>query len=76
MLGVDASFWLVYAISMRFASLMLFCAALALAYGDEIGLHIHPYGNFIDTTPVPCRTEPSLAYAAGDPTGSRTSINS
>jgi hypothetical protein len=38
-------------------------------YGDEIGLHIHPYCNFIETTTVPCRTEPSLAYADGDLTG-------
>lgn len=38
-------------------------------YGDEIGLHIHPYCNFVATTPVPCRTSPSLADAAGDDTG-------
>jgi hypothetical protein len=38
-------------------------------YGDEIGLHIHPYCNFIDTTSVTCRTEPSTVYANGDNTG-------
>lgn len=38
-------------------------------HGDEIGLHIHPYCNFVDTTSVPCRTEPSTVYAAGDATG-------
>lgn len=38
-------------------------------HGDEIGLHIHPYCNFVNTTTVPCRTEPSLAYTAGDTTG-------
>ncbi len=38
-------------------------------YGDEIGLHIHPYCNFIDTTGVECRTEPSTVYDAGDETG-------
>jgi hypothetical protein len=38
-------------------------------FGDEVGLHVHPYCNFVETTPVPCRTSPSLAYAAGDPTG-------
>ena len=37
-------------------------------HGDEIGLHIHPYCNFVDTTSVPCRTEPSTVYAAGDAT--------
>jgi hypothetical protein len=39
------------------------------AYDDEIGLHIHPYCNFVDTTSVPCRTEPSTVYPAGDDTG-------
>lgn len=38
-------------------------------YGDEIGLHIHPYCSFIDTTGVACRTEPSTVYSAGDETG-------
>jgi hypothetical protein len=38
-------------------------------YGDEIGLHIHPYCNFVDTTGVACRTEPSTVYDAGDETG-------
>jgi len=38
-------------------------------YGDEIGLHIHPYCNFVDTTTVACRTEPSTVYPAGDVTG-------
>ena len=38
-------------------------------FGDEIGLHIHPYCNFVDTTGVSCRTEPSTVFDAGDPTG-------
>jgi hypothetical protein len=38
-------------------------------YDDEIGLHIHPYCNFVDTTDVTCRTEPSTVKADGDPTG-------
>jgi hypothetical protein len=38
-------------------------------YGDEIGLHIHPYCNFVDTTSVPCRTTPSTVYVGGDATG-------
>jgi hypothetical protein len=36
--------------------------------GDEIGLHIHPYCNFITTAGVTCRTSPSFAKAS-DPTG-------
>ena len=38
-------------------------------YGDEIGLHIHPYCSFVETTAVPCRTSPSFGYASGDDTG-------
>lgn len=38
-------------------------------YGDEIGLHIHPYCNFVEAAGVTCKTEPSVAYPAGDPTG-------
>jgi hypothetical protein len=38
-------------------------------YGDEIGLHIHPYCNFVETTTVTCRTEPSFAKSQGDATG-------
>ena len=38
-------------------------------HGDEIGLHIHPWCNFIDTTGVECRTEPSTVYSQGDETG-------
>lgn len=37
--------------------------------GDEIGVHLHPYCSFVDTTSVTCRTEPSDVYAEGDPTG-------
>ncbi|MDD5411738.1 MAG: proprotein convertase P-domain-containing protein, partial [Methylobacter sp.] len=39
-------------------------------YQDEIGLHIHPYCNFVDTVPgVPCRFKPSDSYDKGDTTG-------
>ncbi|MBA3819560.1 MAG: hypothetical protein H0X17_11755 [Deltaproteobacteria bacterium] len=37
--------------------------------GDEIGLHVHPYCNFVRTAGVTCRTAPSFAYANGDTTG-------
>lgn len=36
--------------------------------GDEIGLHVHPYCNFVTTAGVTCRTSPSFAKAS-DPTG-------
>jgi len=29
--------------------------------GDEIGLHIHPYCNFVEYAGIPCRTEPTYA---------------
>jgi hypothetical protein len=38
-------------------------------FGDEIGVHIHPYCNFVETTDVPCRTTPSVVYDAGDTSG-------
>ena len=42
---------------------------LAATEGDEIGLHVHPYCNFVSTAGVTCRTSPSFAYANGDSTG-------
>jgi subtilisin-like proprotein convertase family protein len=40
------------------------------AYQDEIGLHIHPFCNFVNTVPgVPCRIKPSDSYDKGDSTG-------
>lgn len=38
-------------------------------YGDEIGVHIHPYCHFVLAAGVSCRAQPSFAYAAGDLTG-------
>jgi hypothetical protein len=37
--------------------------------GDEIGLHIHPYCNFVEHAGVTCRTASSFARSTGDPTG-------
>lgn len=43
---------------------------LRATYKDEIGLHIHPFCNFVDTVPgVPCRFNPSDSYDKGDATG-------
>jgi hypothetical protein len=36
--------------------------------GDEIGLHVHPWCNFVTKAGVTCRSAPSFAYAS-DPTG-------
>lgn len=38
-------------------------------YGDEIGLHIHPYCSFVESAAVACRTSPSFAYPRDDATG-------
>jgi hypothetical protein len=38
-------------------------------YDDEVGLHIHPWCNFVTAAGVTCRTTPSFAYANGDTTG-------
>ena len=37
--------------------------------GDEIGLHIHPYCNFVETAGIDCRHEPSFVYSRGDSSG-------
>jgi hypothetical protein len=38
-------------------------------YNDEIGLHIHPYCNFVEDAGVTCITDQSTVYPAGDTTG-------
>jgi len=38
-------------------------------YGVEIGLHIHPYCNFVEDAGVTCITDVSTVYPAGDPSG-------
>lgn len=42
---------------------------MAQTYGDEIGLHIHPYCNFVEAAGVTCRTLPSFSQAEPDTTG-------
>jgi len=37
--------------------------------GDEIGLHIHPYCNFVEDAGVTCKTDHSFARDTGDATG-------
>jgi hypothetical protein len=38
-------------------------------YGDEIGLHIHPWCSFVEQTSVKCLSTPSFAKSDGDATG-------
>ena len=44
-------------------------------YGDEIGLHIHPYCNFVESIPQTCLEEPSLVYENGDSSGYTIMVN-
>jgi hypothetical protein len=53
----------------RRAKLVSWVKNLAATQGDEIGLHVHPWCNFVTTAGVTCRTSPSFAYANGDTTG-------
>jgi hypothetical protein len=39
------------------------------AYGDELGLHIHPYCNFVEAAGITCHTTPSVEFANGDTSG-------
>lgn len=41
---------------------------LRSTYGDEIGLHIHPYCNFVTKSGVTCRTAPSFSAYSTNPT--------
>jgi hypothetical protein len=50
------------------AALVAWLQGMVADFDDEIGLHVHPYCNFVETTSVPCRHEPSFAYVS-DETG-------
>lgn len=41
-------------------------------YGDEIGMHIHPWCSFVESAGLACRHEPSFAYKDGGPDGDTT----
>ncbi len=52
-------------------------------FQDEIGVHIHPYCNFVDQVgtilegpEVECLTEPSVVYSGGDSTGYTVVVSS
>ena len=53
----------------RRTSLAAWAARMRDTFGDEIGVHLHPWCHFIETTGVPCRTAPSTVERAGDRTG-------
>lgn len=38
-------------------------------YDDEIGLHIHPWCHFVEVAGLPCITDQSTVYPAGDDSG-------
>ena len=38
-------------------------------HGDELGLHIHPYCNFVEAAGLTCITDQSVEFANGDPSG-------
>lgn len=44
-------------------------------YGDEIGLHIHPYCHFVEAADLPCNTTDSVVYAS-DPSGYTINLSS
>ncbi len=50
------------------ADTVAWVTAMRDTYDDEIGLHVHPYCNFVETTTVTCRWTPSFAYTE-DPEG-------
>jgi hypothetical protein len=52
----------------RRAELAAWAIRMRDTYGDEIGLHIHPYCNFVEDAGVTCITDQSTVYA-NDPTG-------
>lgn len=55
----------------RVAELVTWLETARDRHGDEIGLHIHPYCNFVDTVAGAggCRTRPSFVYEDGDDSG-------
>jgi subtilisin-like proprotein convertase family protein len=56
--------------SVRRSTLVDWLISLHATYQDEIGLHIHPFCNFVNTVPgVSCLLKPSDSYNQGDSTG-------
>ena len=48
------------------AELVAWLQGMVADFDDEIGLHVHPYCNFVETASVTCRHEPSFAYVEDD----------
>jgi hypothetical protein len=53
----------------RRALLARWAAGMRDTFGDEIGMHLHPWCHFIEMTGVPCRITPSTVEPTGDRTG-------
>jgi hypothetical protein len=53
----------------RKAELVAWAIGMREDWGDELGLHIHPFCHFVTTTDVACRTEPSFSDAKPDESG-------
>jgi hypothetical protein len=53
----------------RVAELVAWIVEMRDSWDDEIGLHIHPYCSFVDTTSVPCRTTPTVLGPEPDESG-------
>ena len=57
------------------ADLVAWLQGMEADFDDEIGLHVHPYCNFVETTSVSCRHEPSFGYVS-DETGYTVELSS
>jgi hypothetical protein len=53
----------------RQAELVTWLLTMRDTYKDEIGLHIHPYCNFVESAGMTCITDQSTVYANGDLSG-------
>jgi hypothetical protein len=60
----------------RRAALTTWILGLRDTYQDEIGLHIHPYCNFVTDAGVTCVTDNSTVYPAGDTSGYTIKLDS
>ena len=49
----------------RRSEIVKWVLGMKTAHDDEIGLHIHPYCNFVTAAGVTCRTRPSFQYPSG-----------
>ena len=53
----------------RRAFLASWAVRMRETFGDEIGMHLHPWCHFVERTAVPCRASPSTVSPTGDRSG-------